>query len=270
MRRNRAKPLKCRNGISGAWQPGVNVSLYQAAAAMSANARWQEAISENLASASIPGFKKQDLSFEAVRSGLMPQANLDPSLQFTFPQAKSATNFSQGQLRATGVNTDVAIEGKGFFEVQLPDGSHAYTRDGEFHLNASGQLTTKQGHPVLGEGGPIQLDQNLGGAVSISATGEVSQGEEVRGKLKVVDFEQPKSLTKINGGYFTTGGANILPTVMAQPALRQGFLEGANTSPVAEMASLIGVMRGFEANQRLMQIHDERMGKTISELGNPT
>lgn len=237
---------------------------------MSANARWQEAISENLASASIPGFKKQDLSFEAVRSGMMSQAQLDPNVQFTFPQAKSATNFSQGQLRNTGVNTDVAIEDRGFFEVQMPDGSHAYTRDGEFHLNAAGQLSTKQGHLVLGEGGPIQVDQNLGGAVSISPTGEVSQGEEVRGKLKIVDFEQPKQLTQISGGYFTTGSTNLLATPVALPSLRQGFLEGANTSPMAEMASLIGVMRGFEANQRLMQIHDERMGRAISELGNPT
>lgn len=236
---------------------------------MSANARWQEAISENLASASIPGYKKQDLSFEAVRSGQMSQANLDPRVQFTFPQAAAATNFSPGQMRSTGVNTDVAIEGRGFFEVQMPGGSIAYTRDGEFHVNAQGQLTTKQGHLVIGEAGPIQLDTSLGGMVSISPTGEISQGEEVRGKLKVVDFEQPKLLTKLSGSYFSNTAANVLPITVAQPSLRQGFLEGSNTSSMAEMASLIGVMRGFEANQRLMQIHDERAGRAITELGNP-
>ena len=64
--------------------------------------------------------------------------------------------------------------------------------------------------------------------------------------------------------------ANLQPEEIAQPSLRQGFLEGANTSPVTEMASLINVMRSFEANQRLVQIQDERMGRAISELGNPS
>jgi flagellar basal body rod protein FlgG len=250
-------------------KPRMNVSMFQAAAAMSANARWQEAISENLAAGSIPGYKKQDLSFEAVQAGMMSQANLDPRAQFTMPRVVASTNFSQGELRSTGVNTDVAIEGKGFFEVQMPNGSTAYTRDGEFHINSTGQVTTKQGFPVMGEGGPIQLDLNLGGTISISPTGEVSQDSEVRGKLKVVDFAQPKQLTQVSGGYFTTGTSNQLPTVLPLPSLRQGFLEGANTSPMVEMASLMGVMRGFEANQRVLQMHDERMGRTISELGNP-
>ena len=121
----------------------MNVSLYQAAAAMNANARWQEVISENLASASIPGFKKQDMSFDAVQSGIMSQAVPDGRVQYSMPRASTATNFSQGQLRETGVQTDVAIDGKGFFEIQMPSGASAYTRYGEFHVNSSGQLVTK-------------------------------------------------------------------------------------------------------------------------------
>jgi flagellar basal-body rod protein FlgG len=243
--------------------------LYQAAAAMSANARWQEAISENLASASIPGFKKQDLSFDAVQSGVMSQANPDSRVQFTLPRFTQSTNFSQGAVRSTGVPTDIAIEGKGFFPVQLPDGATAYTRDGEFHLNASGQLTTKQGYLVLGESGAVQLDPHLGGPISIADTGEISQGDEVRGKLKVVDFKDPNQLTQVSGGFFTATAPGLQPMEAPETKLRQGFLEGANTAPATEMASLIGVMRGFEANQRLMQIHSDRMSRTISELGNP-
>lgn len=237
---------------------------------MNANARWQEVISQNLASASIPGFKKQDLSFDAVQAGMMSQANPDPNVQFTLPRATGVTNFSQGEIRKTDVSTDVAIEGKGFFQVQLPNGTTAFTRDGEFHLNSSGQLTTKQGFPVIGDAGPIQLDTNLGGTLSISDTGEISQGEEVRGKLKIVDFPQPNLLTQISGGYFTTNDPNVQPAEALQASLRQGYLEGANVSTVTEMASLIGVMRGFEANQRMMQIHNDRMGRAITELGNPS
>jgi flagellar basal body rod protein FlgG len=247
----------------------VNVSIYQAAAAMSANARWQEVISENLASASIPGFKKQDMTFDAVQSGVMSQASPDDRVQYSMPRASSSTNFSQGSLRATGVNTDVAIDGKGFFEVQTPSGSSVYTRDGEFHVNASGQLVTKQGYAVVGEGGPIQIDSKAGGPISISATGEISQGADVRGKLKVLDFNKPELLTQMSGGLFANNSPGIQPVEVPTTSLRAGFLESANTSAVSEMSSLIGVMRSFEANQKIMQVHSERMAKTISELGNP-
>lgn len=236
---------------------------------MSANARWQEAVSENLASASIPGFKKQSLSFDAVQAGVMPQGTLGVPQHFSLPRANLTTNFAQGELRATGISTDVAIEGRGFFEVQLANGATAYTRDGEFQINSLGQLTTKQGSLVLGDTGPIQLDRNNASPVSISATGEVSQGTELKGRLKITDFDQPGLLTQVSGGFFMATDLNLLPIEVAQPSLRQGFLEAANTSPVTEMASMISMMRAFESNQRLVQIHDERMGRAISELGNP-
>src|SRR5437764_128357 len=151
---------------------GMNVSLYQAAAALNANSRWQESIAENLAASSIPGFKKQELSFSAIAGGMMSASTQHPQ-RFALPHAATATNFSAGELKFTGAKTDVALEGHGFFAVQMPDGTTAYTRDGEFQMNASGQLVTKQGHPVLGEAGPIQLDPTTSAPVSISATGEV-------------------------------------------------------------------------------------------------
>ncbi len=257
-------------GTDAAWQTAVNVSLYQAAAAMNANARWQESISDNLASASLPGYKKQDVSFEAVQAGLMSQAAPNAQTQFLLPRFTSTTNFTQGILRATGVPTDAAIDGKGFFEVQMPSGATAYTRDGEFHLNANGQLVTKQGYPVIGDTGPIQLDTNLGGQITIAPTGEISQGNEVRGKLKVVDFAQPSDLTQISGGFFTNQNPAVTPTEVPATSIRAGFLEGSNVSTMTEMANLISVMRSFETNQRTMQIHNERLGRTISELGNPS
>lgn len=241
----------------------MNVSLYQAASAMTANARWQEVVSENLAAASIPGYKKQELSFSAVEAGATGGAT-SPNLL----RAQAVTNFQQGEVRQTGVSTDVAIDGKGFFEIQLPNGANAYTRDGEFQFNAQGQLVTKQGYPVIGENGPIQIDRSQSSAISISATGEISQGSELRGKLKVVEFNNPRLLRE-GSGYFLADNTELQATDVQQPSLRQGFLEAANTSSVLEMANLIRVMRGFEANQRLLQAQDDRMGRAISELGNP-
>ena len=190
--------------------------------------------------------------------------------RFALPHAAAATNFSQGELRFTGVKTDVALEGSGFFEVQLPNGAPGYSRDGEFQLNAQGQLTTKHGYPVLGAAGVIQLDRNNPAPLSISANGEVLQGADLKGKLRVVEFNQPQLLTPISGGLFIANQPDLKTSDVAKPSLRQGFLEGANTSTVIEMANLISVMRTFEANQRLVQVHDERMGRAITELGNPT
>ncbi len=246
----------------------MNVSLYQAASALTANARWQEAVSENLASASVPGYKKQELSFAAVEAGL--RASQAGAAQVMMPQATTATSFQAGEVRYTGVNTDVAIEGTGFFQVQMPNGTLGYSRDGEFQISAQGQLVNKQGFALIGQGGPIQLDGKNPAPVSIAATGEVSQGGETKGKLKVVEFDNPQLLQQTGGGCFLAGNPNLHSTDVSQPSLRQGYLEAANTTPVMEMADLIRVMRGFEANQHVIQLQDDRMSKAISELGNPT
>lgn len=245
----------------------MNVSLVNAAAAMNANARWQEVISENLSASSVPGFRRQQMSFSAVEAGVMRN---DPSLQhWSLPKATNTTSFQRGELYRSDNPLHVGIEGPGFFEVQMPDGTLGYTRDGSFQMNAQGQLVTKLGYPVIGSNGPIQFDRNSPAPISISPTGEVAQGGESKGELKLVDFNQPQQLMPVTGGYFITGTSGLMPEELRTPAVRQGFLEGANTSSVAEMANLITAMRGFETNQRIVQLNDERMGRAISELGNP-
>ena len=249
----------------------MNVSLYQAASALNAMDRWQETIAENLAASSVPGFKKQDFSFAAVQAGLRPvpaSAASGASRDVLMATGESFTNFQPGEFRTTGVKTDLAVDGKGFFEVQLPNGSTAFTRDGEFHLNAQGQLVTKEGHTVLGDGGPIQLDLNNYAELSISATGEVSQGADLKGRIRLTEFGNPKLLTRLSGGYFIADNLNAGATPSTASTLRQGALEAANTSVVMEMANLMTAMRTFEANQRMAQIHDDRIAKAINDLGN--
>jgi flagellar basal-body rod protein FlgG len=243
----------------------MNVSLFQAASAMNASARWQELISQNLSASSIPGFKKQEMSFAATQAGRVgtPGAS-QPAI---VPTTSSAINFSPGELRATGGITDIALEGRGFFQVQMPGGNTAFTRDGEFHLSAQGQLVTKEGYTVLGENGPIQFDRKNPAPVSISPKGDVSQGTESVGKLKVVDFDNTKSLSPLSAGYFHTTNPDDLPKDVTDASIRQGFLENANTTSVMEMVNLMGAMRSFEANQRSIQMQDERIGRAISELG---
>jgi flagellar basal body rod protein FlgG len=248
----------------------MNVSLYQAASALNATARWQEMIAQNLAASSLPGFKKQDISFAAIQSGLLPAAQTGGSANILFPGVNTSTNFIQAELRATGAPTDLAIEGNGFFQVQLPTGDIGYTRDGEFRIDDRGQLVTKQGYSVLGNGAPIQLDINNHNPLTISANGEISQGTEVKGRITVTSFNNPQLLQSTANGYFVARDPNLLPTPSPDARLYQGYLETANTTPVAEMNQLITAMRQFEANQRVLQIQDERLGRLIAELGNPS
>lgn len=244
----------------------MNVSLYQAAAAMNAQARWQELITQNLAASAAPGYRKQDISFSSVQAGLDPTAANMNGVGYTIPAATASTNFSEGEMRATGNMLDVGIEGPGFLEVQQPNGTKAYTRDGELRLNSQGQLVTKQGYNVLGDGGPIQLDPSNPAPITISANGDISQGDQPKGHVRLVEFSQLNSLTPIGGGYFLASPDNP-PAAATASTLRQGSLEASNSSPTAEMANLIASMRLFEANQKVLQTQDDRMGKVISDLG---
>jgi flagellar basal body rod protein FlgG len=253
----------------------VNVSLFQAASALDANARWQEVIADNLASSSVPGYKQQQLSQAVVQAGLMPAYGTQslPSF-FAIPTTTTSTNFSPGELKYTGSGSDVAIEGNGFFEVRMPTGATGLTRDGEFHINSQNQLVTKENFPVLGVpvngvSRPIQLEADHSGPLSISSTGNVSQGSELRGRLKVTAIEKPQMLTQISGGYFMAQNPKIVQSP-SKANLREGYLEASNSSTLREMASMMTAMRGFEANQHVIQIQDDRLNKTISELGNPT
>ena len=224
---------------------------------MNAMDRWQETITQNLSSNSVPGFKKQDFSFATVQAGLQEGLSTDGS---------NTTNFLPGEIRVTGLKTDVAIDGKAFFEVELPNGATAYTRDGEFHLDAQGQLVTKEGYRILGDGGPLVMDLKNYAELSISATGEVSQGADIKGRLKLTEFGNPQALTRLSGSYFMADNPNAAPGASAASSVRQGALEASNISVVTEMANLMTAMRTFEANQKMVQIQDDQLAKSIQEL----
>lgn len=243
----------------------MDVSLYSSAAAMNATERWQDLVADNLSAASIPGARQKEISFSAVQAGLASAANSSAG-KFVIPFAGAATNFKQGELKPTGNNMDMALEGPGLFTVQMPDGSKAYTRDGEFHTNNQGQLTTKQGYLVLGSSGPITFDPANPAPITVSADGQVSQGAEVKGKLAITEFGNMNALTISDGGFFRANDEKALPKTAASTSVRQGFVEESNVSPTLAMASLLTSMRMFESNQKVMQMQSDRMTKAITEL----
>jgi len=244
----------------------MDVSLYSSAAAMNATERWQDMVANNLSASSIPGARQQEISFSAVQAGMASTADGFNSTNLVIPSAGTATNFKQGELKNTGSNLDMALEGPGFFTVQMPDGSKAYTRDGEFRLNSQGQLTTTQGYPVLSDSGPITFDLTNSAPTTVSSDGQVSQGIDIKGKLAITEFGNLKALTPSDGGFYQADNITAQAKSSNTTNVRQGFVEEANGSPSLAMASLLTSMRMFESNQKVMQMQSDRMTKTITDL----
>ena len=249
----------------------MNVSLYQAAAAMNAQERWQEMITQNLSGGTVPGFRKQVVSFADVAAASPVNMNGVASSKFLIPVARTSTSFQQGEIRPSGQPTDFAIDGPGFFEVQLPHGDKGYTRGGEFQLNGKGQLVTRQGYPVLGNSGPIQFDPNNTAPLTVSATGQITQGAVQKGRLQLVEFANPGQLVPTSGGCLIASQPGMAPLpASGKTSVHQGCLEAPNSSPTADMSSLINAMRVFEANQKVLQTQDDRMGRAIADLSGTT
>jgi len=249
----------------------MNVSLYEAAAAMNDTSRWEDAVTANMAASMVPGYRKLTLATAAVQEGLMPASSAsNPPQFFSVPQSNLTTSFQNGETKFTGDNKDVAVDGAGFFQVKMANGTTAVTRSGEFRVNPSGVLVTKEGYTVLSDTKePIQLDLSNHDPISINPGGDVLQGTAAQGKIGLTDFENPRLLTATDGVYFLTDN----PALQSKPAtgtLRDGFLEGSNTNSLNDMISLLTAMRVFEANQKVVQTQDDRLGKTISELGTPS
>ena len=141
----------------------MNIGLYQSASALSGLERWQESVSQNIASSSTAGYRKRTVNFSGEMSGELRtdsrgRGGEGSTAPVSYTRATTGISFVPGLNQATGREFDVAIQGEGFFEVQREDGTKAYTRNGEFRLSQDRTLTTSEGFQVLGAGGaPITL-----------------------------------------------------------------------------------------------------------------
>ena len=167
-----------------------------------------------------------------------------------------------GTLKTTDAPLDVALLGNGFFEIETEHGP-AYTRNGQFHIDARGTLVTGQGQVVSGRGGPIVLTP---GPVTIDAAGQVIQNGRPVGQLKVVDVEAPDSLQHLGGSLYTaTTPARVMADADVQ--VRQGALENSNVDHMTEMVQMVQTMRHFETMTRVLQSYDDMVGTAITKLG---
>ncbi|HEU4669921.1 MAG TPA: flagellar basal-body rod protein FlgG [Dyella sp.] len=258
-------------------------SLWIAKTGLDAQQTRMDVISNNLANANTTGFKSSRASFQ----DLMYQNRAQPGAQTT-EQTLSPTGlmlgtgvrvvgteklFTQGEISQTGNSLDVAIQGRGFLQVSMPDGTIAYTRDGSMHTDANGQLVTADGYP-LNPG--ITLPPNVQ-SITVGADGTVSattngSGAAVQiGTLQLADFVNPAGLQpKGNNLYMETASSGApqtgQPGLNGMGTLMQGALESSNVNVVEEMVNMIETQRTYEMNSKAISSTDQMLQDLTNKM----
>jgi len=215
----------------------------------------QAGTANNLANAATIGFKSQEHRFRAVE--VLGEGA--PTRAFVVDASVSDV-FDEGPLKFTGRNLDVAVQGRGWLSVQLPDGSEAYTRAGSLEVDEAGQLKTKSGHLILGDGGPItippdnHIEIGTDGTVSIVPSFGTPNNVNPVGRLKLVNPSEREMVRGADGLFRLSNG---------QPApadenvrVSSGTLEGSNVNVTDPMVNLISLARQFELQIKMMQTAD--------------
>jgi len=251
------------------------LALWTAATGMAAQSINVDVIANNLANVNTTGFKRgkasfQDLMYQQIRSpGSQNSAGNElpngTQVGLGVRTAGVSRIFEEGSIQNTGNPLDMAIQGRGFFEIQLPSGDLAYTRAGSFSIDSLGQLVTQDGYPVQ----PSITIPNDALSVTISADGTVSAVQpggttSNLGQIQLSDFSNPGGLTALGQNLFQesqgsgspiagTPGSNGIGTI------NQGTLEQSNVSAVDEMVNLIAAQRAYEMNSKAIQAADEML-----------
>jgi flagellar basal-body rod protein FlgF len=230
----------------------------------------QDMVTNNLANVGTTGFRKESLVVESFSEVLERESNGKSEVGSTggyenhgrFNQY-SQTHMSQGALKESGSAFDLALDdnGKSFFTIQTGRGIE-FTRGGNFQLSTSGHLVTTDGSFVMGHRGPIQVK---GGNFKVSDDGVVSvDGREID-RLLISRFEDPKAMRRQGSSAFAAETNSVV--AVSDFKVKQGYTEQANFNALTEMVDLMQTMRNFEANQKALQSHDQRLQKAVNELG---
>jgi len=253
--------------------------------AMAQNSRL-DTIANNLANVNTTGFKKDRQVFSEYLSAHEKPADvinvprIPASIESFYDMnggdnayvnpSGTYTSHQQGAMRATGSPLDIAIEGRGFFEVLSNQGVR-WTRAGSLQIDNSGRLVTKEGFPVLKEGQNDAAQRVItlqGRNVTIASSGEIFDGGNAVGKLAVSDFAILDDLQKVGNSLYTLkANAGSGPVAAQEAKVQQGFLEGSNVNVVEEMTDMITANRVFEATQQAIKAEDSMDDKLINQVG---
>lgn len=238
-----------------------------------------DVISNNLANVQTNGFKRgravfQDLMYQTLRQpgAQVGDANQLPTgLQLGTGTRVAATQrlHSEGNLNNTGAEMDVAIQGRGFFQVDLPDGTQAYTRDGGLGMDQNGQLTTVGGYviqpPINVPDNALSLTIGKDGIVSVTQPGNAGVNVQI-GQLQVATFINPAGLQSIGENLYletdSSGPANLLqPGVDGAGSILQNYVETSNVNVAEELVNMITTQRAYEMNSKAVQTSDQMLAR---------
>ncbi|MBC2768510.1 flagellar basal-body rod protein FlgG [Pusillimonas minor] len=254
-------------------------SLWIAKTGLEAQQTNLDVISNNLANVNTSGFKRsravfEDLMYQTIRQpgAQVGAANQLPSgMQLGTGVRTVATEriHSQGNMRETGNQLDVAIQGRGFLQVEMPDGTFAYTRDGSLQVDQNGQLVTAGGYPIQP---PINIPDNAlsvtiarDGTVSITQPGAVGASVEV-GQIQLTTFINPTGLQSLGENLYAESDASG-PGNFAQPGLdgagllMQNYVETSNVNVAEELVNMITSQRAYEMNSKAIQTSDQMLAR---------
>ncbi len=253
-------------------------SLWISKTGLDAQQRQMDVISNNLANVSTNGFKKtravfEDLLYQNIRqpgAQSSQQTQLPSGLQLGTGVRSVATerNFTQGNLQETGNSKDVAIQGEGFFQVLMPDGATAYTRDGSFQVDNQGQLVTASGYAVQPSitipADATSFTVGRDGTVSITQAGSATATQV--GALQLSTFINPAGLMAKGENLYVessaSGSANTnTPGTNGSGTLSQGFVETSNVNVVEELVNMIQTQRAYEINSKSITTSDQMLQK---------
>jgi flagellar basal-body rod protein FlgG len=257
-------------------------SLWIAKTGLDAQQTQLDTISNNLANVSTNGYKRshavfEDLLYQNMRQvggQSTQQTQLPTGLQLgtgVRPVATSRT-FSQGNLQQTGNSLDLAINGNGFFQISLPDGSTAYTRDGSFRVDAQGQVVNNNGFsispPITIPANALSITVGQDGVVSVQTPGAAAPVQV--GTIQVATFMNSAGLDPKGQNLFTESAASGTPTagtpgLNGAGVLNQGYVETSNVNVVEELVSMIQTQRAYEVNSKAIQTSDQMLAR-LSQL----
>ena len=256
-------------------------SLWISKTGMEAQQTQLDTISNNLANVSTNGYKRSHAVFEDLMYQNLRQAGAASSEQTQLPTGlqmglgtravATSRNFSQGSLQQSSNTFDLAIQGNGFFQIQLPDGTTGYTRDGSLQVSATGQLVTNDGYtvqpgitiPATAQSVTIGKD----GSVSVVLPGATAP--TVAGQIQLANFVNPAGLEpkgqNLYGETAASGTPNAgVPGLNGLGTVQQGFVETSNVNVVEELVQMIQTQRAYELNSKAIQTSDQMLQKLAS------
>ncbi len=235
-------------------------SLYIAVSYQSALQNQMDTIANNLANVSTPGFKNEQILFQEY----LAQAVAADDVSFV-QDIGVARDFREGAFSKTSNPLDVAVSGRGWLEVDTPNGMR-YTRNGHMAMSAEGRLVTTAGNPVLDENDrPITVPPGSD-SITISADGTVSADRQAVGRLKLVQFDNEQLLRAEGDSLYRTDAP---PAPASGARVVQGMIEESNTRPIVEITNMISALREFQAAQQIIEQEHESQLHAINTLTAP-